>query len=109
MSTMVQSQGFGSGKAILGDIDLRWLATAAARHVYSIWRDRDRLNKQVNSKMVSPSSDPLQFSTTSRKYNLLGIVDKNRLIDETSIVIDQLTKDDHFEINIPKQMQQWMF
>ena len=97
----------GKGKKpVLNDIDLRWLA-AASRHVYSIWRDRDKVNKQCHSKMVSPS-DQRYFSTTSQKYNLLSIVDKNRLIDETSIVIDQLIKDD-FDVNIPKQMQQWMF
>ena len=94
-------------KTNLNDADLKWLATAASRHVFSIWRDRDKINKQCHSKMVV-AYDNHQFSANVPKYNLLSQLDKNRLIEETSAVIDQLIKD-KFDINIPKQMHQYMF
>eukprot|EP00483_Globobulimina_turgida_P010746 UN10767 len=55
---------------ILNDAELRWLATSASRHVYAVWRDRDKINNQCNSKMVY---DNYQFSTDVVKYEQLSI------------------------------------
>ena len=84
--------------------ELRWLAAASARHIYSLWLEREWVNRYVNG-METMENNFLNHGL--QEFDQVKLDIKSKLIEENLIIMQGLYRDG-FVIKLPKNLQSYV-